>query len=188
MWVQTQTCMRGWRVGAHGVARESTQGTTRVTAAWRAHRCRSCHSPSETLTDSERFGAGWVHLALIVQLSSCQQGTPQKGTDMNRNENTSTTTAAEAFNQLHAELIAADMDVELVEDPTTLTDNIRVWHSANHDIYTLIAPALDEDGAEFPGFNWTDYEVVADGADDDIHSDYSETVAEVVDDMAAKTN
>lgn len=107
---------------------------------------------------------------------------------MNRNENTSTASAAEAFDQLHADLIAAGMDVELVEDPTTLTNDIRVWHSANHDIYTLIAPALDEDGAEFPGFNWTDYEVVADGADDDIHSDYSETVAEMVADMAAKTN
>lgn len=102
---------------------------------------------------------------------------------MNRNENTSTASAAEAFNQLHAELIAADMDVELVEDPTTLTDNLRVW-GADHDTYTLVAPALDEDGAEYPGFNWTSYEVVSEGADEDYTQGYSASVAEALADLA----
>lgn len=107
---------------------------------------------------------------------------------MNHNENTSTASSAEAFNDLWAAMLQAGMDVEHVEDPTTLTDNIRVWHSADHEMYTEIAPALDEDGAEFPGFNWTDYEVVEDGADDDTHSDYSKSVAEMVADMVAKIN
>ena len=110
-----------------------------------------------------------------------------KGADMNENLNPSTE-ATETIHDLWLALMDTELDFEWMPDTFGEADQIKVWHSKGHETYAAIGAALDEDQNLFPGFNWTDYEVVADGADDDYGQGYAETVAEMVDDMAAKTN
>ena len=112
---------------------------------------------------------------------------PKKGTDMNENLNPSTE-ATETIHDLWRALMDTELDSDWMPDTFGEADQIKVWHGKDHETYTVIGAALDEDQNLFPGFNWADYEVLGDGADDDYDQGYAATVAEAVADLTRKAH
>jgi hypothetical protein len=69
--------------------------------------------------------------------------------------------------RLHTMLCDAGKDADYVADSFGDNDQIKLWHDEEHDSYTLISDALDEDGYPFHGFMWSDYEVLGENFRDE---------------------
>ena len=103
----------------------------------------------------------------------------ERTSDMTGNTNTNTATDENLFD-LHAALIDRGADVDFATDSYDLSDLLKVWDD-DRETYTLVGEARDENYTPMDGFQWSRYEVIDDGSDQNVGGEgYASTVAEAV--------